>query len=327
MNNVIDSIIKKMQIKQSTVFILVLLTAMLQSCGTSEHVVSDSIYNDAANWYHNGRQVDKKLVDVFYVLPTVSFDWKDENGKVQHYASLTDPQQREAMQPSYELADAIFADNANFFAPYYRHITLDSWMEGEDVVKERFPKAMDDIRAAFRHYMDNDNGGRPFILAGFSQGGKCVVELVKSLTKKEASRFVAAYVCGYRVVAEDVVGAPYLKPAQSATDTGVTIVYNTVTNPSAECGVVSHGNIYTINPASWTTDNDYHQLNDEVSLRIDPESKLIVAKGIDAEANFVPMLERLFVKGNLHLQELTLYQDVLRKNVKERINAFSSGRK
>ncbi len=298
----------------------------IQSCkdhaGTND--VADLLYSDTTYWYDNGREVDESLVDVFYILPTCVFDWTDSTGQVCRYASLTDEVQRRAMRPSYSLADEIFADSANFFAPYYRHISLDVWMEGEDSVKKYFPHAMDDIRQAFDYYMTHHNNGRPFILAGFSQGAKCVVELIKGFDQQTASRLVAAYVCGYRVTDDDIQASPYLLPANGIDDTGVTIAYNTVSDTSAISPVISAGNRYVINPVSWSTSADAQQLSDSISISIDSVHQVLMAQGIDPSTAYNPRLASLLPLGNLHLLELTLYKELLKENVKRRIRKYNN---
>lgn len=301
------------------VYVLITAIAALALTGCSTQKTEENMYANADYWYQNGRAIDPTLADVFYILPTCVHDWTDEEGNVCHYASLTDPEQREKMLPSYLLADEIFADSANFFAPYYRHISLETWGEGEDVINERFPNAMADIREAFKYYLDNCNNGRPFVLAGFSQGAKCVVELVKEMDAETLQQMVAAYVCGYRVTAADTLASQNLRAAQSATDRRVVIAYNTVTDASGINSVLEGGNVFVINPASWTTDTETHALNDSVNITIDPVHNVLVADGMDADKYFVPALEYLFPKGNLHLQELLMYKDVLRENVKERL--------
>lgn len=281
------------------------------------------MYAEPSYWYDNGKEIDETLADVFYILPTCVFDWADSTGKVCHYASLTDSVQRSAMLPSYQLADKIFADSANFFAPYYRHISLNTWMEGEETVKERFPYAMNDIREAFRYYLKEKNNGRPFVLAGFSQGAKCVVELIKEMDQETASRMIAAYVCGYRVTAEDTCKTTFIRAAQRFNDTGVTIVYNTVGREQATAAILVEGNVMAINPASWTTDTLPHSLNDSITIRLCHQlNNTLIADGIHSEDCFVESLESLFPIGNYHLLELTLYQDKLQDNVKERIKAY-----
>lgn len=306
-------------------FLSLLLLACACSHQTAEPVAA-SLYDEPSYWYDNGKNVDEQLADVFYILPTCVHDWTDSTGVVQHYASLTDSLQRANMLPSYQLADDIFADSANFFAPYYRHISLESWMEGEDVINQRFVSAMDDIAEAFAYYLKHWNNGRRFVLAGFSQGGKCVVELLKKMDDETASRLVAAYVCGYKVTAADTLATTHLRPARCADDTGVTIVYNTVCDTMGISNTLGAGNLYICNPASWTQDADPHPLNDSVSIRIDTTHNVLIADGIDAEKAFIPRFAVLFPKGNLHLQELTLYHDQLQANIKQRIAASTGGR-
>lgn len=303
---------------------LIALISAFALCMAQEEGVAyvSGMYAEKSYWFDNGREIDEQKADVFYVLPTCVFDWTDSQGKVCHYASLTDAGQRKAMQPSYVLADEIFADSANFFAPYYRQITLNSWSESEEIINQRFAFAMRDVKDAFDHYMKTWNNGRPFVLAGFSQGAKCVVELIKSMDQATAENMVAAYVCGYRVTKEDIASTPFLHCATASDDTGVTIVYNSVADISAINATLSAGNEYIINPASWTTDTGFHALNDSVSIAIDAEKKVLIAKGLSPDAGYNAKLSRMFPKGNLHLLELTLYHDALRENVKRRLRSF-----
>ena len=279
------------------------------------------MYADTMLWYDNGRDIDTTLADVFYILPTCVHDWIDADSTVQHLASLTDSTQRARMLPSYQLADDIFADSANFFAPYYRQITLESWIESDSVIESRFIDAIADIQESFDYYLTHHNNGRPFVLAGFSQGGKGVVELIKAMDEDTYSRMVAAYVCGYRVTEQDVASSSNLRPALQADDTGVTIVYNTVTDTLGITSRLSENNVWVCNPASWTQDEELHQLNEEVSIRIDQQHKVLIADGIDADQQFIPQYAELFPRGCLHLLELTLYHDQLQRNVKQRIAA------
>lgn len=305
-------------------YIIICVVALTACTGTkcpgTHQPYENDLYADPQNWYDNGRAVDTMLADVFYILPTCVHDWTDENGQVQHYASLSDTTHRRRMLPSYQLADEIFADSANFFAPYYRHITLESWSEGDSVIEARFANAMADIRQAFAYYLQHHNHGRNFVLAGFSQGAKCVVELLKEMDDETYGRLVAAYVCGYKVTTEDLA-SKYIRPITDATDTGVTICYNTVTDVTGLSNSITQGTAYVCNPASWSTDTLPHMLNDSVELRIDPQHHVLLAKGIDAEQQYIPSLSKLFPLGNLHLLELTLYHDCLQTNVKQRIAA------
>lgn len=307
-------------------FALLIILALSSACHNPfGNESANSMYADSSLWYQTGRQIDNNLPDVFYILPTCIFDWSDSLGVTQHHALPSMPKHRRKMEPSYQLADQIFGDSANFFAPYYRQITLDSWFYDEDVVNERFVLSFSDIVKAFGYYINNLNNGRPFILAGFSQGGKGVVELLKIMPADMRKKMIAAYVIGYKVTADDIESCDNFYPAQSEFDTGVTVVYNTVADTSTICKLVSYGGKYVINPASWSTDTLWHRLNDSVSLRLDLEKNVVVAKGLTPSLYYVKSLDILFKEGNLHLQELYLYKDVLQKNVKTRAKSFSRG--
>ena len=204
------------QKRMKPIWFLPILLLWVASCQEAkESTCSEVDYALSSAWYDNGKTVDRSKADVFYILPTCIFDWEDSAGEVHHYADVADAQQREQMRPSYELADAIFGDSANFFAPYYRQISLNSWMEGDAVVEKRFPQAMADIKAAFDYYMEHLNGGRKFVLAGFSQGGKGVVELVKGMSDEDFNQMAAAYVIGYRITQQDMSQSPRLVLART----------------------------------------------------------------------------------------------------------------
>lgn len=306
--------------------IAVLSLLLLASCSTQPKlpVTEPSVYAEPTSWFDNGRAVDPALADVFYILPTCVHDSTMADGTVLHHAVINDAMHRQRMQPSYELADQIFADSANFFAPYYRQVTLEAYAEPDSVLAARFEIAMDDVREAFAYYLRECNQGRPFVLAGFSQGGQCVVELVKEMAPATAQQMVAAYVCGYKVTAADTLASTNLRPALAADDTGVTIVYNTVTDTAGIPAGLAGGNVWVSNPASWTQDTLPHALTDDVSIRIDPRHKVLIADGIDAQGAFIPRFAHLFPLGCLHLQELTLYAPQLSQNVRRRIAAYSA---
>ena len=217
----------------------------------------------------------------------------------------------------------IFAQGQyGFYCPYYRQISLNVWMDGEAAVEELFPLSMEDVSAAFDYYLDNYNEGRPFVLAGFSQGGKAVVELVKHLPAPAYKRMVAAYAIGYRVSDEELAQYPQLRPAVDSTGTGTVICYNSVATPDAACAVLSPSDI-CINPVNWTIDAVPASLNDSVTVTVDTDHHLLIVDGLDPEQYWMPSLAPMFSKGNYHLQELTLYQDHLRRNTALRVRNFS----
>ena len=298
------------------------------SGGTDTFIPEVPDWSDAATWYisqpsgDNPEGATAPAADIFYILPTCVWDWTTEDGLTCRYSDYTRTDHIEAFRPSVELAEDIFAQGQyGFYCPYYRQISLNVWMDGEAAVEELFPLSMEDVSAAFDYYMDNYNEGRPFVLAGFSQGGKAVVELVKHLPAEAYERMVAAYAIGYRISDEEVEQYPQLHPATDSTGTGTIISYNSVASPEAACAVLSPSDV-CINPVNWTTEAVPAALNDSVTVTVDTLSHLLIVDGLDPEAYFLSSLAPMFPLGNYHLQELTLYQEHLRRNTALRIRNF-----
>lgn len=297
-------------------------------------------YADAAMWYSGGQDSADCAVDVFYIAPTCVWDWTDGSGALCHYMNVSDSAQRAAVASSDLLACRLFGGSCRFLAPYYRQITMDSWFEPAAEIESRYRLAHSDVVRAFGHYMKHRNGGRPFILAGHSQGAKAVVELLKhTLTAEQRGRMVAAYVFGFSITEAELEAYPELSPASGADDTGVVICYNSVSHTGAESPLFA-GNAVCINPLNWRTDTTYappaenigsvffdsggraDTLRHTVGARIDPTTSTLIVDGLDDDDYFIPSISRLFPKGNYHVQEINLYFLNLQANLRQRIEAF-----
>lgn len=304
--------------------IIFLALLLLVGC-KSQSQDNESQYSDSQLWYLDANKAGPKNVDVFYILPTCVWDRVDAKGDTVHYADPRHINDREAMRPSFELAEQIFGEDANFYSPYYRQLALQSW-RSDSLVESRFTHSFVDVKQAFNYYMTNVNNGRPFVLAGFSQGGKCVVELLKTLTNEQYRNLVAAYVIGYKVTASDTLNYKQIKPAMGEKETGVTICYNSVATTDAICPVLSPSAV-CINPISWTTTTAQAPLNDTVKVHVDKQHNVLIVDGFDPDMYYSKSLDFLFKKGNYHLQELNFYRKNLSENVKLRFRTFDSKRR
>lgn len=266
-------------------------------------------------------------VDVFYVPSTWEYDWYTEYGDlICHYADPSRDDHRAHMAIEMDGVAEYMAEGNNFYSPYYRHISLDTWATlDEDTINCRFHKvAFDDVRRAFDHFLMFLNHGRPFILAGFSQGGKAVVELLKELRWDVRDRMVAAYVLGYKVTPGDVAYHQYIKAAQDSTDTGVVVCYNSVSDVRYVKPVVAAPNTMCINPVNWRTDATPAVLNDTITVTLDPEAKVLVVEGFDG--SYLPNILDILNVGDYHGAEPWLYSECLRRNFHQRINAYKEKR-
>jgi len=307
-------------------------------------------WSDTALWYEGDSRLSTSRIsatqpDVFYVLPTCVFAWSDDNG-VKHYnADPNNAAHRKAWQLSAELADTIFATNANLFLPYYRQSTFGTPDKASADVAAAIAK--NDVIESFNYYLTHYNNNRPFILAGFSQGAKMVVELLKNMDDATYKRLIAAYVVGYGITAADTLHADgtmqHIRLAQDSVSKGVTVCFNSVTNVEAINPSLCGKNIACINPVTWTTDSTPAVLlprgqqpstddrrfpygtavvpaakGGEVTVSVDKAHNVLIVNGLDTKRYCLPALKEMFPEGNLHLQELFFYGDLLRSNVQLR---------
>ena len=84
------------------------------------------------------------------------------------------------------------------YAPRYREAYIHAYLGTEEEREALLAFAYDDVRRAYEHYLEHDNGGRPFILASHSQGSHHAMRLLKELIDPGPLReqMVAAYMIG-----------------------------------------------------------------------------------------------------------------------------------
>ncbi|MDN0066471.1 DUF3089 domain-containing protein [Bacteroides gallinaceum] len=324
MNNMKTTYKKSLQLLFHLTGIACLLLALVSCEKDSSAPASDTIdYSDNRCWFENKQDATGKDVDLFYVVPTCIWDYTDSLGQTRHHMDIFSAEQRALTDPSIQLAKSVLADSCNFFSPYYRQISMDSWLTLDTaLIEERFKLAYQDVADAFHYYMEHDNQGKPFILAGHSQGAKAIIELLKrEMTPDISRKLIATYAIGYTVTPEELAGYSTLRPAQDSIDTGVLIGFNSVTRPDA-VSPLFRDNVVCINPANWRTDATPATSYQGFTVAQDTTIHTLIVTGINEEQYFIPSVAALLPKGNLHVQEFNLYNEDLRKNVLQRIRAF-----
>lgn len=277
-------------------------------------------YDDPTQWYIKDRQ---GVADIFYIISTETGDHL-MGGDTCHFADTRNPALRKRMLREMYAVDSFYSDKLNYYSPYYRQTTMQSW-GSMNTAMVRLPIALSDVKRSWTYYLEHYNQGRPFIIAGFSQGAYAVRELLKDMPDSVYRRMIAAYAIGFRITEEDLRTCPNIKPAQGATDLGVTVCYNSVRSPDCAIPIVSDGNVVCINPVNWRTDTVStpfifrgSKKDDTLSVRCDPESHLLIVKGYDKE-HFLPVIGR---PGNYHYRELKFYYPYIRKNMADRVKAY-----
>ena len=293
-------------------FVLAAVAAVV-SCAPRERIPDAPDYALPEAWYINDRGAD---MDIFYISSTETFDTR-VGRTLYHYAQAADSAACPGMRAEMQGVDQILGGDLNFFSPFYRQMAMETYQD-TTLVDSRFQLTMEDVRAAFKHYVDELSGGRPFVLAGFSQGGEALVELLKELPDSLQPRLVAAYVLGWHIRPEDL-SAPAIRPAQGAEDIGVTICYNSVADPAAACDFVSGGNTVAINPVNWCTDATPAVLFDTLTVTLESASKLLVVDGFEGTGY---AWKPYFEDGCYHTFEIRWYSDSLRENIAARCDAY-----
>jgi hypothetical protein len=220
--------------------------------------------------------------------------------------------------------DSFYSGDCNYYSPYYRQVSMQSWGSLEATMA-RLPLALADVRRSWDYYIAHYNQGRPFVIAGYSQGAHAMMDIMRRMPDSIASRMVAAYVVGYRVTQEDLDSCPLIRPAQGATDTGVTICFNSVRSPEDTILVVSGGNLLCINPVNWRTDTVSasfvvvdHKRTDTLTAQCDPKSHLVLV-GNYPDNRPMPVIG---VPGNYHHRELKFYYPYICQNIMDRVAAY-----
>ena len=279
-------------------------------------------HNDT-HWFHDAAVIDESKVDVFYVASTDVLTSWDRDGKETSLAALTGSERQALLDECAWFRSNIYTSEFNFFAPIYHQVTFDALGNPRGGRSPLWDAAADEVCVAFDHYMANWNGGRRFVLAGFSQGASILRAILKHMTKEQYARCVAAYAIGFQVTADDL-RHPQVRPAEGPDDQGVIVSFNSVANLDGRWALVSGDAACSINPANWRTDGTpaSFELNGEtVTATLDVTNHVILVSGFTEHGT---AYSHLFPKGNLHTYDRTLYARQLRENALRR--SYGEGR-
>lgn len=162
--------------------------------------------------------------DVFYVLPTTGNYPKSAGPNVAY----DDPQAFAFAQKIGAMQATPFNGIGRVYAPLYRGVN--NWVWGSPLGPAQAPLdlAYNDVKRAFDYYLAHYNKGRPFILAGHSQGDVHPMRLIydEIAGTPLARQLVGAYVIGQPVASNFFDLYPNVKACQSATDLGCQITYD-----------------------------------------------------------------------------------------------------
>ena len=200
-------------------------------------------------------------VDVFFIHPTTYYGKAGWNARYDEPGFSLDRLESGVLR--YQAS--VFNGCCRIFAPRYRQATVYAFIGKGDDEHAALDLAYRDILRAFENFIGERNDGRPFIVAGHSQGGLHGSRLLQERIAGTplADRMVAAYLIG-SVLPEDL-GVGGIKPCNGPEATGCTVNWNSM-NASAprrgwvdECTTWINGayrmiggaSLACVNPLNW----------------------------------------------------------------------------
>lgn len=321
-------------------------------------------YSDDANWaalpdrntYANAHPEGEVSiavvpdVDVFFVHPTTYLSSDTWNAPLDaEDANLRIEKRVLKMQASaYNLAGKVYA-------PRYRQATFGAFFDEEGDGLQALVYAYTDLQKAFDQFVAERNEGRPFILAGHSQGSLHLLALLQQRVAGTplADRMIATYIIGWPVSLEADLGPMAgINACESATDTQCVVSYQTFGRDGDTAGIQGYFQSTTslagvpragtkmlcTNPLTWTIDGTATaEANVGAQARVPDDQQLAAPiksfSGASCDANGFLVLDtepgeawqEFKMSGeNYHVYDYHMFYGNIRQNAASRIAAWKA---
>lgn len=261
-------------------------------------------------------------VDVFFIHPTTYVN-------PEHWNQPLDDATANKMTDDWVMRDqaSVFNGCCQVFAPRYRQATLYSFQDQDGNGAQALELAYQDVKTAFEYFIDQRSKGRPFIIAGHSQGAFHADRLLKEEIAGTPlqQRMVAAYPIGF-----SLDGSNGIDICTSASQTGCQVSWNT--NSADAMVILAEPGDICVNPITWKSDDAMATASDnlgsisfaagdtleqEVTGAQCLNSQLLVEE-INSE-NFTLMP---FGPGNYHMYDYSFFHMNIRANAQNRVAAY-----
>lgn len=277
---------------------------------------------------------NKASADVFFVHPTIYTGKQHE--AYPWNADLKDEELNTKVDESTILNQAtVFNESARVYTPRYRQAHIKVFRIDDQAVKNQaLDYAYEDVKAAFEYYLKYKRNGRPFIIAGHSQGTIHAGRLIQDYIEKDdqlRADFIAAYLVGIALKPDLFKSIP---PCEGPTETGCWMSWNTFAydyHPK-KYEEVYRGTV-TTNPLSWSATKQFVPRNENPGSilwnfeKIRPQvCDALVTDGLlwIHKPQFPGSF--LFNWKSYHPADYNLFYMSIRENVADRVNSFLSER-
>lgn len=270
----------------------------------------------------------EKVADVFFLHPTTLTGIR-ENGITN--ARIDDSSINYKTDFSAILYQAsAFNERARIFAPRYRQAHIGMYAEPDSISKyAAFNLAYDDVKKAFLYYLENENKGRPIIIASHSQGTTHATRLLKEFfdQKPLSKQLVCAYLVGMGVKKNEYVSIPVCR---DSTSTGCFVSWRTFRyDYSDNWANRIDTTIAVVNPITWKTTNEVaERWMQQGAVLYNLKKVYTQTQSAKAEGSALwvshPRFPGSFLyrNKNFHAGDINLFYVDVRKDVTRKIEAF-----
>jgi len=328
------------------------VTTVLNSCAGKDDDTSPALpeeanapdYSKKSCWWKIP-EITKEF-DTFYIYSTIYFGINEGD---PDYATLDNREMLDGIKIEHAIKSSAFEESTNLFIPLYRQSGLkhaaEVFEKTGSIEAAVTGTPYGDITAALDYYFEHYNQGRPFVIAGHSQGSAILRLVLKNYFKEHPDRYkrmVAAYAIGYSITKDDLEANPHMKFATGETDTGVIVSWHAEGPKNVEANVpipnvVIRKNGISINPLNWKRDETYAPASMNLgSIVIDEKTGATEIRDIegDAQVNLargtvitnakaIPNeLVELAGPQSYHQDDYSIFYNNVKDNVAKRLAAF-----
>ena len=303
-------------------------------------------YSKKTNWYKIP-EITKEF-DTFYIYSTIYFGANEGD---PDYATLDNAEMLAGIPIEHAIKSSVFEEATNLFIPLYRQSSMkyaaEVYMKDGNIDAALISIPYTDITAALDYYFENYNQGRPFVIAGHSQGSAILRLVLKRYFKEHPEyykRMVAAYAIGYSITKDDLEANPHMKFATGESDTGVIISWHAEGPKNVEANapipnVIIAKNGIAINPLNWKLDETYAPASENLGsivgdektgkteIRdIDGDAQVCLARGtVVTNAKAIPNeMTDLAGPQCFHQDDYAIFYNNIKANVAKRIAAYKA---
>lgn len=283
-------------------------------------------YASSTNWFLFENDGVKEM-DVFFLHPTTYK--KADNWNQPLFDSII---YEATIKKSIDVQALLFDSIANIYAPRYRQATFYSFFDSDSNGVKALDIAYDDAKKSFLYYMDHANKNKPIVIAGHSQGSFLAMRLLKDKEVQEeiGDKLVVAYLIGWPVLETDLAEIPYPFCRDSLELSCLTSWNSQKAHSIFSMREYANGiKMYSTNPLSWTTDEEYYGPSYNLGAAILSKDTLIYRPHYIGARNYKGILAidkpkekgALNIRrhsGNYHIYDVAFFYRNIQENAKLR---------